>query len=374
MGPRDRPADEERIVGGACANPQPVPYPPLRNVNFESQLQDFLGAAAGGGSHRRLDFAGLVKAYAHVFYGVGGSDGDVTNESTTSFSDGDPPLKRDQTNAGARDERGSRGRLEEGAKDRAKRVGYGRNDSARREESRDGREPVSGTEARRGPTRRAVIGEEAEVRRWERRLGKEQMRRLREVFDRWADTSSGGGANEKGLEVRDLKECFRDLGRHVLSSELQAWCHEADLVPEDTLGLADFAYAFHSVSNERSEEGRPPQRVLGPGDPFWKRGDLLRATKFCLDRAFFFLVHSFLSLVLRVHPFLSIELPFFCPAFHPRLSADTAYRAHPHPSRDEAPSNDSNCLANFDLLSIRMQARFFTLQYAAHVSCQIDLA
>lgn len=89
------------------------------------------------------------------------------------------------------------------------------------------------------------IGEEAELRRWEKRLGEKQMRRLQQVFDAWADDGGRGGGGV--VRARDLEGCFGELGKDVQVRELRAWCEEVDLAPEDALGLADFAYAFHSM-------------------------------------------------------------------------------------------------------------------------------
>ena len=78
------------------------------------------------------------------------------------------------------------------------------------------------------------------------------MRKLEDVFDGWAEDDGGG---EPELEVRDLKECFRELGREVDGIELQTWCDEADLTANDALSLADFAYAFHAIFVDTGAEG-----------------------------------------------------------------------------------------------------------------------
>ena len=89
------------------------------------------------------------------------------------------------------------------------------------------------------------IGEEAELRRWEKRLGEKQMRRLQQVFDAWAEDGGRGGGGV--VRARDLEGCFGELGKDPQVRELRAWCEEADLAPKDALSLADFAYAFHSM-------------------------------------------------------------------------------------------------------------------------------
>ena len=101
------------------------------------------------------------------------------------------------------------------------------------------------------------IGEEAELRRWRKRLGEKQMRRLQQVFDAWAEDDGGSGGGV--VQARDLEECFRELGRDVQVRELRAWCDEVDLAPDDALGLADFAYAFHSMFLAATGEGVLPR-------------------------------------------------------------------------------------------------------------------
>lgn len=97
------------------------------------------------------------------------------------------------------------------------------------------------------------IGEEAELRRWEKRLGKEQMRRLKRTFDSWADEAGGRGGQTGVVEAQDLEACFRELGKRVDRRELKAWCESVDLAPEDGLSLADFAYAFHAMFVDAGE-------------------------------------------------------------------------------------------------------------------------
>lgn len=81
-------------------------------------------------------------------------------------------------------------------------------------------------------------------------MGKKQMRKLKNVFDKWAE-----GDDRGEVEVRDLKECFRELGREVDAIDLRVWCDEADLTPRNTLSLADFAYAFHTMFIDAGAEG-----------------------------------------------------------------------------------------------------------------------
>lgn len=95
------------------------------------------------------------------------------------------------------------------------------------------------------------IGEEAELRRWEKRLGKKQMHKIENVFDKWAE-----GDDRGEVEVRDLKKCFTELGREVDTIDLRVWCDEADLNPRDALSLADFAYAFHAMFIDSGAEGK----------------------------------------------------------------------------------------------------------------------
>lgn len=81
------------------------------------------------------------------------------------------------------------------------------------------------------------------------------MRKLEDVFDAWAEGGSDGGRGPGEVEVRDLKECFTELGREVEPIALRAWCEEADLAPGDALSLADFAYAFHAMFVDAGGEG-----------------------------------------------------------------------------------------------------------------------
>lgn len=228
-------------------------------------MRDFLRIASdgsrsrgrGGSGDPRLDFPAFVKAYAWVFYRGGGAgeyynddnDDDRSDESLSSSSDptrqerGRRRTPRSSSVGGTRE--GSRGNKDQ----RARKLGYGSPDRGRRDRS-------WGWERRQGAAGgRGGIGEEAELRRWGKRLGEKQMRRLERVFDEWAVDDAGGGGGAT-VEVRDLERCFRELGKDgVHRRELRAWCDEVDLTPGDALSLADFAYAYHAMFVDAGGEG-----------------------------------------------------------------------------------------------------------------------
>jgi len=217
-----------------------------------------------------LDFPTFVKAYAWIFYrGGGAGGGDSQDDSSSSGENADAAQGRARFDP-ARTERGRRrtptntpraggARRRSGSEQNAQRLGYGateRGGSRDRSRSR-GRGRGQGR-PRGGGDGTVGIGEEAELRRWEKRLGEKQMRRLERVFNEWAIDDAGDDGSGAGLtvEVRDLARCFKELGRDdVHLRELRAWCDEVDLTPGDTLSLADFAYAYHSMFVDAGGEG-----------------------------------------------------------------------------------------------------------------------
>lgn len=225
-----------------------IPPPPVSR----EKVRDFQRMTGGSSGSRgragppRLDFPSFVKAYAWIFYndrgGDGDSSGDSTNDSVSSSSNRKRGRGRQTTqnvsHAGAR---GKRGDIDD---DKPRKLGYA---------ERNKRGGIRGREKRLGSG--GGIGEEAELRRWEKRLGDKQMRRLERVFDEWAvEDRDGDGAT---VEVRDLGRCFKELGKTgVLPGELRAWCDEVDLAPGDFLSLADFAYAYHSMFVDAGGRGK----------------------------------------------------------------------------------------------------------------------
>lgn len=231
------------------------------------KVRDFLrtpdsgGSRSLGGSTRALDFPAFVKAYAWVFFRRDGADGHDDDDNGGSDDDADDDSLSSSLNP--TEARGRRrttrnasrtGNPGSSADQTTRKLGYGSTDRPRSRSRSRGR----------GLTRRGTvgngggIGEEAELRRWEKRLGGKQMRRLERVFSEWAvddaaDDDDGGGAR---VEVRDLERCFGALGKvDVRSRELRAWCDEVDLAPGDTLSLADFAYAYHAMFVDAGGEG-----------------------------------------------------------------------------------------------------------------------
>lgn len=230
-------------------------------------MRDFLRTSGDGNTSRsrtrgargefHLDFPAFVKAYAWVFYRGGDAgepldgDNDRSDESLSSSSD---PRTQDRgrrrtPRRSSRD--GTRRSSSRNTEQRARKLGYGSTDRGSKDRSW-GRERRQGAVGGRGG-----IGEEAELRRWGKRLGEKQMRRLERVFDEWAvDDADGGGGAGATVEVRDLERCFRELGKDdVQRHELRAWCDEVDLAPGDALGLADFAYAYHAMFVDAGGEG-----------------------------------------------------------------------------------------------------------------------
>lgn len=186
----------------------------------EWQVRDFLlanGRSRDSTKDSDLDFPAFVKAYAWIFYRT-------EEENGPNSSAGDDDSRSSDGVGGARGRQASRSRA----------IGYG---------SKRGRR---GRKHGRGVT--TGLGEDAEVRRWRQRLGDKRMHRLQSVFEAWADDDGDSGAERMGLlQARDLKACFKELGREVNQRKLQAWCEEADLAPGDSMSLADFAYAFHAM-------------------------------------------------------------------------------------------------------------------------------
>lgn len=218
-----------------------------------------------------MDFAVFVKAYAWIFYrgvGSGGEDSDDDVDDSSNGGETDDVARGRARSDPAKRERGRRrtpsntsrgggGRGRSGSEKSSRRLGYGGTDmGGSRDRSRNrgrGRgRSHSGVDGAIG------IGEEAELRRWEKRLGQKQMRRLERVFNEWAVDDAGGDGGGAGatVEVRDLERCFKELGRDdVHLRELRAWCDEVDLAPGDALSLADFAYAYHSMFVDAGGEG-----------------------------------------------------------------------------------------------------------------------
>ncbi|CAB1112242.1 unnamed protein product [Ectocarpus sp. CCAP 1310/34] len=213
----------------------------------ENEVREFLratdgaGRSGGTGGHHRLDFPAFVQAYAWVFYRGGSTD--------ESDSNGDPERNGDDDSGSSSSyrtkERGRRrtarsssraGTRTSGERLTSRKLGY--------------RSPEKSSSRRRSQRQGGGlgIGEEAELRRWAKRLGEKQMRRLERVFNEWAVEDDGSDGDGATVEVRDLERCFKELGRDdVQRRELRAWCDGADLAPGDTLSLADFAYAYHSM-------------------------------------------------------------------------------------------------------------------------------
>lgn len=240
------------------------PYDPL-------QVRDFMRTREGGrgGIASQLDYPSFVKAYAWVFYrgrGSGNSNDGSSGEHSDASSGISSGLERGRKVSRGSSRRHSRS---ESREQPAKKLGH--NYFRGGAKSWDGGGSRGTSDGERGRRRRrrtsgggsgggvvvgagAGIGEEAELRRWEKRLGRKQMRRLENVFDRWAERSDEG---ERGsfVEARDLEQCFKNLGREVGARELRAWCKEVDLGPEDALSLANFAYAFHAMFIDAGEGG-----------------------------------------------------------------------------------------------------------------------
>ncbi|CAM9744831.1 unnamed protein product [Scytosiphon promiscuus] len=209
--------------------------------------------------HHTVYFASFVKAYAWIFYNDRGGDSDssedVTDESISSASD----RKQKRGRSSSRNAPRADARRKSGSDPKSRKLGYGL--AGRR--NRGGRRGGGGKYESGGG-----IGEEAELRRWGKRLGEKQMRRLERTFYEWAvEDRHGDGAT---VEVRDLDRCFRELGKKdVPPSELRAWCEEADLTPADTLSLADFAYAYHAMFVDAG--GRDPSEPRERMSPFSSR-------------------------------------------------------------------------------------------------------
>eukprot|EP00903_Cladosiphon_okamuranus_P006300 g6178.t1 len=238
----DTAGDGEVTTAGAARA-----YRSLGGTATENEVRDFLRATQHGNTSRsrstgahgssHLDFPAFVKAYAWVFY-RGGYAGDQSDdnedESDEALSSSSDPTRRERgrwrtPRSTSRD--GSRRGSSRNKVQRARKLGYGSTVRGSRDRSWG----------------RGGIGEEAELRRWGKRLGEKQMRRLERVFDEWAvdDTDGGGGAT---VEAKDLERCFKELGKDgVQRHELRAWCDEVDLAPGDALSLADFAYAYHAM-------------------------------------------------------------------------------------------------------------------------------
>lgn len=220
-------------------------------------MGDFLRTPDGGGGISRLDFPAFVKAFAWVFYRAGERGGSSASRSGDSqgvgsgdsLSSGQEEERRGRATSGGEARKSRRRTHGSSDKEKAGTLGYGT-----RSGSKDrGGDPRG---RRRGREVGIGIGEEAELRRWSKRLGEKQMRRLERVFDAWAEDIGGGSDGGGGvLEARDLAECFRELGRNVEPRELRAWCDGVDLAPGDALSLADFAYAFHAMFVDDAASG-----------------------------------------------------------------------------------------------------------------------
>lgn len=235
----------------------------MTDVRSAAQVRGFMRTRDGGrgGISSRLDYPSFVKAYAWVFYrgrDSGNSNDGSSGQHSDTSSGTSSGLER-----GRKVSRGSSHRHShsESREQPAKKLGYsslrggakswdGGGSRGTSDEGERGRRRrrTSGGGGGRGVVVRAGagIGEEAELRRWGKRLGHKRMRQLEDVFDRRAERNDG---EERGgfVEARDLERCFKNLGREVDASELRAWCKEVDLGPEDALSLADFAYAFHAM-------------------------------------------------------------------------------------------------------------------------------
>ncbi len=219
-----------------------------------------------------MDFPAFVKAYAWIFYRGGGSGGEDSDDDVDDSSSGggetDGVARGRARSDPARRERGRRrtpsntsradgGRGRSGSEQRSRKLGYGGSDRGGSRDRGRGRGRGRGR-SHRGVDGAVGIGEEAELRRWEKRLGEKQMRRLERVFNEWAvdDAGHDGGGAGATVEVRDLERCFKELGRNDVNiRELRAWCDEVDLAPGDALSLADFAYAYHSIFVDAGGEG-----------------------------------------------------------------------------------------------------------------------
>ncbi|CBJ33221.1 calmodulin-like myosin-light chain [Ectocarpus siliculosus] len=222
-------------------------------------VREFLRASDGAGrrgetgGYHRLDFPAFVQAYAWVFYRGGSTDeSDSNGDSERNHDDdsGSSSSYRTKERGRRRTARSSSraGNRTSGERLTSRKLGY---PSPEKSSSRSrGRRQGGGS----------GIGEEAELRRWAKRLGEKQMRRLERVFNEWAVEDDGSDGDGSTVEVRDLERCFKELGRDdVQRRELRAWCDGADLAPGDTLSLADFAYAYHSMFVDTTGEGTAEQ-------------------------------------------------------------------------------------------------------------------
>lgn len=246
-----------------CHPPHAATCHAPRKVRDFLSMPDSGGSRSRGGSSHVLDFPAFVKAYAWALYrrgGAGGhdddddsSDGENYDENDSRSSLSDPAKARGRRRTARNASRaGSPGSK---ADQIARKLGYGSKDRPTSRGQRQGR-----GRGRLGAVDNGVgIGEEAELRRWQKRLGDKQMRRLERVFSEWAVDDAadhGGGGSGATLEVRDLERCFRELGKvDVRPRELRAWCDGVDLAPGDTLSLADFAYAYHAMFVDAGGEG-----------------------------------------------------------------------------------------------------------------------
>lgn len=201
-----------------------------------------------GGYNRHLDFPTFIKVYARIFHGDAGSENEDTTDTSDSRSRRNFSDARGRARVRANGDRDLQPPFE-------KRLGFGVYGSNMTERRRRDGEQTRERMNEDGHDRHAGIGEEAELHRWKKRLGERQMHQLEQVFNRWADEGRGDEAGARGIEVRDLKDCFRELGRDVQPFELRAWCSEADLAPGDILSLADFAYAFHVMFVDAKDGG-----------------------------------------------------------------------------------------------------------------------
>lgn len=202
------------------------------------KVQDFLRTSGGGGRGLRLDFPAFVKAFAWIFYRTEGSGSSYSTSDDSNDRNSDASLSSESSR-----DRKSRHRLRRKEGQKSNKLGYG--SGGRRSPEKDHR----GRRQRHSDT--IGIGEEAELRRWVKRLGDSQMGRLHRIFD---DMTEGSGGM---FQARDLGKCFSDIGKDIEPRKLRAWCDEVDLAPGDALSLADVAYAFHAmfVGTRGQEEG-----------------------------------------------------------------------------------------------------------------------
>ena len=99
-----------------------------------------------------------------------------------------------------------------------------------------------------------LSGEWKDLGGFARNFGNKMMKSLERAFDHFATKDEDSGVGK--IKAGDLLEAFHKIGYSITVTRLQEWMIDADVRPQDTLTLADFASTFAFFFNPSLKQSK----------------------------------------------------------------------------------------------------------------------